>query len=156
MKMKRKGYDCLDWIVLVMHRGGRASEVVDLVNFQENRLDDVVSDEFEPGIPEVVNQVVLPPREEVIHHDHAVPSLHQTVHEVAPHEAGPTSHQNPQGLPLQPQWHSPTTFTCPNSSRARARVLDYNGWPGRRARVECWTALIGWGLGGDHRVVGES
>lgn len=111
--MKRKGYDCLDWIVLVMHRRGRASEVVDLVNFQENRLDDVVSDEFEPGIPEVVNQVVLPPREEVIHHDHAVPSLHQTVHEVAPHEAGPTSHENPQGLPLQPQWHSPTHIHVP-------------------------------------------
>lgn len=93
--MRRKGYDGLDRVVLVMHRRGGAGEVVDLVNFQENRLDDVVPDELEPGVAEVVHQVVLPPREEVIHHDHAVPSLHQTVHEVAPHEAGPTSHQNP-------------------------------------------------------------
>ena len=107
-EMKRKGYDGLDRIVLVMHRRGRASEVVDLVNFQENRLDNVVPDELKPGVPEMVHQILLPPREEVIHHDHAVPSLDQTVHEVATHEAGPTSHQNPQGLPFQPQRHSPT------------------------------------------------
>lgn len=56
--------------------------MVDLVDLEQEGLDDVVPDELEPGIPEVVHHVLFPPREEVIHDDHAVPSLNQTVHEM--------------------------------------------------------------------------
>lgn len=90
-----------------MDRRGRASEVVDLVNLEQNRLNDVVSDELKPRISEVVDQVVLPSREEIINDDHAVPSRDQTVHKVAPHEPGPTGHHYPQPLVLHPQRHSP-------------------------------------------------
>lgn len=67
-----------------------------------------MSYELKPRTPKVLYQVVLPPREEIINDDHSVSSFDQTVHKVAPHEPGPTSHQYSQALLLQPQWHFPT------------------------------------------------
>lgn len=91
-----------------MDRGGRASEMVDLVDFEEKRLNDVVSDELEPGVPEMVHYVLFPAGEEIVHNDHAVPSLYQTVHKVRPDKSGPTRHHDPEPLSLQPQRHLPT------------------------------------------------
>ena len=41
------GLDGLDRIVLVVHRRGRAGEMKDAIDFEQDRLDDVVADEFE-------------------------------------------------------------------------------------------------------------
>lgn len=51
----------------------------------------------------MVDQVLFPPREEIIDHDHAVPTCDQTVHEMAPYEPGPTRDHDPKTLPLQPE-----------------------------------------------------
>jgi len=75
-----KGYDSLDGIELVMDRGGRASKMVDLVDFQEERLDDVVSEKFEIRIPKMVHHVFFPPCEEIVHHNHAVSPANQPIH----------------------------------------------------------------------------
>lgn len=63
-----------------MDRGGRASEMVDLVYFQEERLNDVVSDKFEIRIPKMVHHVFFPSCEEIVDHDHAVSSANQPIH----------------------------------------------------------------------------
>ena len=88
-----------------MHGAGRAGEVVDLVDLEQYGLDDVVADHLEPGVPEVVRDVPLAPREEVVHDDDAVAALHQPVHQVAPHEAGAARHEHPQRAPPQAQGH---------------------------------------------------
>lgn len=106
--MAEKGYDGLDGIELVMHRGSRASQMVDLVNLQEDGLNDVVPNELEIGVSEMVKQVLFPSREEIINDDNAIASLDQTVHQVAPDEPGPTGHQNPLPLTSQTQRHLPT------------------------------------------------
>lgn len=77
--------------------------MVDLVNFEKKGLNDVVSDHLESRVSEVVHHVLLPPGEEIVHHDHTVASVHQPVHQMGPHEPGPARHHDPEPLPLQPQ-----------------------------------------------------
>ena len=77
-----------------------ASEMVDLVNFQEQRFDHVMADKLEVGVPEMVHDVLFPSGEEVIYDDHAVSSRNQTVHEVGPYEPGSTCYDDSQTLPL--------------------------------------------------------
>jgi len=97
-----KGYDGLDGIELVMDRGGRASEMVDLVHFQEERLNDVMSDEFEIGIPEMVHHVFFPSCEEIVNHNHGVSPANQPIHQVGPDETGPAGHHHAEPLPFNP------------------------------------------------------
>ncbi|RDX76085.1 hypothetical protein CR513_43964, partial [Mucuna pruriens] len=90
-----------------MDRGSRASEMVDLIDLEQERLDDVVSDELESRVPKMMHHVLLPSREEIVHHDHAVPSRNQPIHQVRPHEPRATRHHDPEPLPLNPQRHLP-------------------------------------------------
>lgn len=79
-----------------MNRGSRASQVVYLVHLQQNRLNDVVPYQLELRVPVVMDQVLFPTRKKVVYNYHTVPSLDQTVHEVATHEPGAARHHYPQ------------------------------------------------------------
>ena len=45
-----RGLDGLDRVVLVVRRRGRAGEVVDLIDFELERLGHIMADQFEVGI----------------------------------------------------------------------------------------------------------
>ncbi|KAL4368777.1 hypothetical protein GQ457_05G002100 [Hibiscus cannabinus] len=77
-----------------------ASEMVDLVDFQQQRLDDVVSDELEVRVPEMVHHVFFPSSEEIIDDDHTVSPCYQPVDEVRPDEPGSTRHHDSQTFPF--------------------------------------------------------
>lgn len=81
--------DRLDGVELVVHGRCGAREVVDPVDLEKDGLDNIVAEQLEPGVPQVVRDVLLPACEEVVHHDHAIPLLQQPVDEVAAHEARP-------------------------------------------------------------------
>ncbi|KAK3017638.1 hypothetical protein RJ639_003230 [Escallonia herrerae] len=66
-----------------MKRGGRGSEMVDLINLQQQRLDDVVSDELKPRVPKMVHHIFLLADEEVVDNDHVLTPFDQMVHQVA-------------------------------------------------------------------------
>lgn len=66
-----------------------------------------MSNQFKFRITKMLLQIVLPPSEIIIKHDHIITSFHQTVNKVAPDEPSPTRHQHPQHLPLQRQWNPP-------------------------------------------------
>lgn len=110
--------------------------MVDLVNLQEDGLHDVVSNELEPGVPEMVKQVLLPAGEEIINDDDAVTSLNQTVHQVAPHKPGPTGDQDPLALTLQPPRHAHLPFLQqdPPSRESQLGSLRDGCSSGRRLR----------------------
>ncbi|KAB8106833.1 hypothetical protein EE612_041336, partial [Oryza sativa] len=114
------GLDGLDGVVLVVHGGRRARQVVDLVHLQEDRLHDVVPDHLEVRVAGVVQHVLLPPREQVVHHHHAVAARQQPVHQVAPHEPGSPRHHHAEPLLLQPQRHA-----RPRRRRRHAGVLPH-------------------------------
>lgn len=103
-----QGYDCLDRVVLVMHRRCRAGQVVYLIHLEQDRLDHIMSDELHPMTREMLHKVLLPPREEVINDDHTITTGNQTVHQVAPNETSSTGHQYPQTFAFQSQRNSPT------------------------------------------------
>ncbi|KAF4366646.1 hypothetical protein G4B88_010721 [Cannabis sativa] len=86
-----------------MDRGGRASQMIDLVNLEEKWLDDVVSDHLESGVTEMVHHVLFSSSEKIINDNHAVTTLHETVHEVRPDETCSASNNDPLPLSLQPQ-----------------------------------------------------
>lgn len=86
--------DRLDWVVLVVHRRRGAREVVDPVHLEEDWLDYIVAEQLEPGVPEVVRDVLLPAGEEVVDHDHAVPLLQKPVDEVAADEPCPACYDD--------------------------------------------------------------
>jgi hypothetical protein len=62
-----------------MNRGGRASQVVDLVNFDVKGKGDVVPNEFKVRISEQVGNVVTRSGEEIIHAQHVVPLSNQSL-----------------------------------------------------------------------------
>lgn len=94
-----QGYDSLDGIILVMNRRCRASQVVDLIDLQQNRLHNIMSNELKPRILKMVDNVLLPPREEVIDHDHIITPGDELIHEMAPHESRPAGDDDPQPPP---------------------------------------------------------
>ncbi|CAI0467332.1 unnamed protein product [Linum tenue] len=105
-----------------MNRGGRASQVVDLIHLQQNRFDHIVPNQLEPVVPEMMHQVLLPAREEIVDHNHTVPSPNQPVDEMAPDETRPAGDQDPVPFPLQPLRHFP---------RSTRHLLDQDP-PGNR------------------------
>lgn len=75
--------------------------MIDLIDFKQKRLNDVVSNQFKPGVPKMVHHVLLPPREEVVHNDHAIASANQTIHQMTANESGAAGDDDPEALPLQ-------------------------------------------------------
>ena len=53
-------------IVLVMDRGGRAGQIVDLIDLQIERKGHVVADELEPGVAEQMLDILLRSCEQVV------------------------------------------------------------------------------------------
>lgn len=68
--------------------------MVDLIDFDEERRDDVVMDQFEVLVADPVLDVALVAGEEVVHRDHLVALQHQSVHKMTADEAGSTGHEN--------------------------------------------------------------
>lgn len=85
--MYEKGYNGLDWIILVMNRGGGASEMIDLIHLKQDRLNHIVANELKLRITKMVHQILFPTSEEVIDHNHTVPSIEQFVDQMAPDES---------------------------------------------------------------------
>ncbi|KAK4392211.1 hypothetical protein Sango_1998900 [Sesamum angolense] len=83
-----------------MHGGGRASQMVDLIDLQQNRLDNIMSNQLEPGIPKQMHHILLPPGEKVINDDDIIPSGDQLIDQMTTDEAGTTGNNDP--LPFTP------------------------------------------------------
>jgi len=80
-----------------VHWGCGAGEVVDLVDLEEDWLDDVVADELESRVAEVVRDVVLAAREEVVDNDDTVPAGEELIDEVAADKPSATGDDDAQG-----------------------------------------------------------
>lgn len=96
--------------------------MVDLVNLEQDRLDDVVSDELEIRVVEMVHHVLLPSGEEIVDNDDAVPPRDEAVHEVAPHEPRPACDHNAEPLRLEPKRNLPPDVEPPRGSLDRGAV----------------------------------
>ena len=80
--------------MLVVHRGGRAGEVVDLVDLHVQRRGDVVAQHLEARVLPQVRDVRLAPGVVVVEAEHVVPGLEEPLAEVRPEEAGAAGDQD--------------------------------------------------------------
>jgi len=110
--------------------------VVDLINLQQNRLNDVVANELEPRVPEQMHQVLFSSREEIVDHDDVVTASDEFVDEVAPDEARAAGDDD--SLP-------PAADPDRNAARARPCAAEA-GKPG--SREEC-VGRLGWAHAGE-------
>ncbi|CAN6829665.1 unnamed protein product [Brassica oleracea] len=85
--------------------------MVNLINLEENRLNHIVTNELKPRIREQMNQVLLPPREEVINHDHLISPPDKLINEMAPDESSSTCHHDPQPPPSDTDGNTTCCFT---------------------------------------------
>ncbi len=81
------GLHGLDGVVLVVTRGGWAGEVVDFVDFEPDRVGDIVTDEVEVVVLEQVLDIGLLGSEEVIETDDIVPLAEEAFAEMRSEEA---------------------------------------------------------------------
>ena len=63
------GLHCFDWVVLVVTRGCGAGEVVDFIDFQPDRVGDVVADEFKIFVVQQMDDIGFLRSEEVVETD---------------------------------------------------------------------------------------
>lgn len=92
---EKVGLDGLDLVGLVRNRTCRAGEMVDLVHFDDERLDDVVTDELKIGMPDPLGEVVLLAGEKVVEDEHFVTHEHEAIHQMRADEAGASRNENP-------------------------------------------------------------
>ena len=91
------GFGGLHRVVLVVHRAGRAGQVVDLVNFEVQRKRHVVANELEARVVVQVLKVALAAGEQVVSANHVVAALKQAVNEVAAQKTGAAGDENALG-----------------------------------------------------------
>lgn len=91
------GLGGLDRVVLVVHRRGRAGQVVDAVHLHVERKCHVVADELEAGVVQQVADVVLATGEEVVQADHLVPVGQEPPAQVGANEARAACDECPWG-----------------------------------------------------------
>ena len=82
------GLDGLYRVVLIVDRRSGAGQVVYLINFEENGLHQIMTDEFEIGPPEEVAHVLFSPGEEIVQAQDVVAFRDQAVTEVGTEETG--------------------------------------------------------------------
>ena len=89
-----RGLGRLHRIVLVVDRRGRAGEIEDLVDLDEQRESDVVAQELEPRLRVEVGEIVLGPGEQIVDAQHVVPIGQQPVDQMRAEEAGAAGDQH--------------------------------------------------------------
>ncbi|KAG0465143.1 hypothetical protein HPP92_019307 [Vanilla planifolia] len=107
-----------------MHRRCRTSQVVNLVHLDEDWLHHIVANQLKPRIPKMVEDVLLPPGEQIIQHDDAVSPFNQSIDKVATNKSCPAGYQNPRSRLFEPHRKSSPRFPA----SAFAGGGGCNGW----------------------------
>lgn len=92
------GFGGLDRVVLVVGRRSRTCQVVNLVHFDHERLDNIVSDEFKVGVTDPVRDVGSGSSEEVVEDGDLVSEDHESINQMGSDETSSTSDQDSLSL----------------------------------------------------------
>ena len=92
------GLDGLDRVVLVMDRGGGAGEMKDAIDFEQDRLDDIVADQLEVTVPDQMADVGAGAAEEIVEADDLVAVPEQTFTKMRPEKSCATGYQRSHAL----------------------------------------------------------
>lgn len=101
--------------------------MVDLIDLEKNRFNDVVANELEPRVPEEVHEVVLPPGEEIVNDDDVVAARDELVDEVAADEAGPAGDDDPEAAACDPDGDAARAGNGGEAAQARGSREESTG-----------------------------
>ena len=90
----------LDRIVLVMNRRGGAGEIVDLIDFEQDRLDHIMAQQLETAVIEQVRDVLASPGKEVVEADHFVAFAQQSLAQMRADKTCAAGDENPHACTL--------------------------------------------------------
>ncbi|KAL0344572.1 UNVERIFIED_CONTAM: hypothetical protein Sradi_4288500 [Sesamum radiatum] len=93
--------------------------MVDLIHLQQNRLDNIMSNQLEPRIPKQMHHILLPPGEKVINDNHIIPSGNQLIDQMTTDEPSTTGDNDP--LPFTPN----TDGDSPHPTRIPIIIIIY-------------------------------
>ena len=93
-RAEHRGFYCLDRVVLVVARCGRAGKVVNFVDFQKDGHRHVVPDQLEVGPVQQVGYIGFLAREEVVEADNVMALIDQPVAEMGADKPGTTTYKN--------------------------------------------------------------
>jgi hypothetical protein len=79
--------------MLVVHRRGWTSQVIDLVHLDVNRKRNIVANDLEARVAQEVRHVSFGAGKEVIKADHLVAILKEPLTQVGPQKASPSGHK---------------------------------------------------------------
>ena len=88
------GFDRLHRIILVMNGRCGTGQIVNLVNFQKDRLRQIVSDQFKVRFIEQVKNVFFVAGKKIVQAQDIVTVLHQTFAQMGPQKPGAPCYQN--------------------------------------------------------------
>ena len=91
---KEARFEGLDGVGLVVDRAGGACQVVDLVDLEQQRVNDVVAYKFKVGVANPVVDVGFGAGEVIVKADDVVTKHHEAVHQMRAHKAGAASDKN--------------------------------------------------------------
>ena len=91
------GLHRLDGIVLVVRGGCRAGEIVNPVDLEFERVDDIVAHELEAGIADKMLDIRLTTSEEIVEADDFVSLLDQAIAEMRTKESGSAGNEDTHG-----------------------------------------------------------
>ena len=77
-----------------MHRRRGAGEIVDLIDFEQDGIYDVMANNFEAGIRKKMSDIVFRSREEIIQADYFIPGVEEALTKVASEEPGAAGDHN--------------------------------------------------------------
>jgi len=83
-----RGLGGLDWVVLVVHGRSGAGQIVNLIDFELERIHHIVAHQLEIRIVEQVRDIALTTSEEVVHTDHFVPLIEESFRKMGAEKAG--------------------------------------------------------------------
>jgi hypothetical protein len=95
----------LHWIMLIVDRRSRASEIVDLVRLDVERERHVMADELEAGMSMEMLQVTLGAGEKIVDAEYIVSLLQQAIDQVGPKEPRAARDENAFAAVIE-AWHA--------------------------------------------------
>ena len=88
------GLDGLDRIELIMDRRCRAGQIVDLIHFQGDGIDEVVSHDLKMGIVSQMKDIFLRPGKKIVQADYVIALIQQDFTKMTSNKPGPSGYQN--------------------------------------------------------------
>lgn len=110
-----------------MNRRRRTGQMIDLIDFKQNRFNNIMSNELKPRIAKTVNKVFFPPGKEIINNNNLITPLKKLIHQMTADKSSSTSNNNPLPTTSDSNRNSPGLSTESSGETMSVRSSQNSG-----------------------------